>query len=228
MIARTAAWLLVALAALPAAGEEVPEPAPAAELPAQPSAELDAPAPASEAPAPEAPAAPDAPARPPPWTPPDRSPAVFYLDVGLAGTDTDAALSFDAGLEVQRIVVTYSAWRTLGAESTVFFNGVKVGYVLPIHRVWGVFGAAGGGSLRYRSYPEYGPVLAAEGRAIVLEGGLHLGPYFGMNAMSFAVQGVIPIFTPGMPAGQEVHAPALMASFRINVIVLAGMLGRGS
>jgi hypothetical protein len=42
-----------------------------------------------------------------------------------------------------------------------------------------------------------------------------------MSAMSLSVQGVIPVFTPGMPAGQEVHAPAMMASLRINVLVLA-------
>jgi hypothetical protein len=105
MIGRIAACLVAALAARSAAGQDSPEPA------------SDVTAPAENPAAPAEPITPQGPEPSVAWTPPERSPAVLYLDVGVAGSDTDAALSFDAGLEVHRVVVTYSVWRTLGADS---------------------------------------------------------------------------------------------------------------
>jgi hypothetical protein len=138
----------------------------------------------------------------------------------MAGS-ADLGLSFEAGMEVHRWFAMYSTWKAFYDEASVTFSGAKAGYVHPIHEVWGLYGAAGGGRLRYHASPELAPEFTADGGAITLETGLMLGPFFGMNGFTFGVMAVIPVFTPGMPAGQEVHAPAVMATVTINPILLA-------
>ncbi|HSN16056.1 MAG TPA: hypothetical protein VLT61_15595 [Anaeromyxobacteraceae bacterium] len=151
---------------------------------------------------------------------------MLHLMVGAMGGSADFGLSFDVGMEVHRWFATYSAWSAFYGDGRVTFSGAKAGYVHPIHRVWALYGAAGGGQLHYRAPADLAPEFTADGGAITVEGGFMLDPLPLSSGFRFGVMAVIPVFTPGMPPGQEVEAPALMASVSINPVILAlGLLG---